>query len=440
MQIPDIIKKSLDYIEQNLKTDITAEELACLAGYSVYHYCRLFSSVTDSSVASYITRRRLDNALSEIAEGRKAIEVVLEYGFETYAGFYKAFTRMYGCSPRKYLSIYPMHKPKIPEVANRHMYTEKELRKILENWDIAKNLPIGEVRYMHNSKIADDVWMVGEEFLLRTAQTADARVLILKNMKVAKALKKQGFVSPAPVPTNTGNDYIDDASFFILTNKPKGAPLPKFDRLGENRVVYGEKYGRSLGKLHKALKAVHKEVMPDEFQLLNRIKEWSLPNVRQLNKQWDMGLSETFLTDYIEGFEKLYDKLPKQLVHRNPCPDNILFENNDVTGFINFDLYESNLRLWDPIYCATGIMSETGEENYEKWLDVLAGILRGYDSEVSLTPEEKESLYDVLLSDAILCLAYFSSIEEYHELAKINRRMLEFIARKKDEIKRIFPR
>jgi hypothetical protein len=28
MQIPEIIKSSLDYIEQNLKTDISAEELA----------------------------------------------------------------------------------------------------------------------------------------------------------------------------------------------------------------------------------------------------------------------------------------------------------------------------------------------------------------------------------------------------------------------------
>jgi crossover junction endodeoxyribonuclease RuvC len=32
--------------------------------------------------------------------------VVLEYGFDTYAGFYRAFVKMYGCSPKKYLSIY----------------------------------------------------------------------------------------------------------------------------------------------------------------------------------------------------------------------------------------------------------------------------------------------------------------------------------------------
>ena len=76
-----------------------------------------------------------------------------------------------------------------------------------------------------------------------------------------------------------------------------------------------------------------------------------------------------FFTDFAENFGKLYDKLPKQLVHRNPHPGNILFENGEVSGIIGFDLSEINIRLWDPIYCATGIMSETGEENHEKWAE-----------------------------------------------------------------------
>ncbi len=111
MQYPEVIENALDYIEQNLKTDITAEELARMANYSTYHYYRLFSSVTGSSVSAYILKRRLDHALAEIASGRKAIDVVLEYGFNTYAGFYKAFVKMYGCSPKKYLSIYQKHIP-----------------------------------------------------------------------------------------------------------------------------------------------------------------------------------------------------------------------------------------------------------------------------------------------------------------------------------------
>jgi len=87
------IKSSLEYIEQNLKTDITADELAEMANYSSGHYCRMFAQTMDSTVGSYILKRRLDHALAEIASGRKAIGVVHEYGFDTYAGFYKAFVK-----------------------------------------------------------------------------------------------------------------------------------------------------------------------------------------------------------------------------------------------------------------------------------------------------------------------------------------------------------
>lgn len=78
MHYPEIIKTALKYIEENLKTEITAEELAKMANYSTYHYYRLFSSVMGSSIADYILKRRLDHALAEIAGGRKAIDVVLE--------------------------------------------------------------------------------------------------------------------------------------------------------------------------------------------------------------------------------------------------------------------------------------------------------------------------------------------------------------------------
>jgi len=79
MQNADIIRASIVYIEQNLKTDITPEELARMAGYSVWHYQRLFAQATGVPLAAYINRRRLDSALAEISAGRKAIDAAMEY-------------------------------------------------------------------------------------------------------------------------------------------------------------------------------------------------------------------------------------------------------------------------------------------------------------------------------------------------------------------------
>ncbi len=434
MQIPEIIKTSLDYIEQNLRTDITAEELARMANYSTFHYYRLFSSVMDSSVTGYIKKRRLDHALSEIAGGRRTIDVVLEYGFDTYAGFYKAFIKMYGCSPKKYIAIYSKHKPKKPEVANSIIYTEKELRKILGNWEIDKQLPICDIYIMHGTKPSGNDWTVGNDFVLRTG----SRDLLMKDLKISKALAKQGFVSSLPVPTKTGSIYLDGEALFVLSQALKGSPLPDDDRFGDERTEFGVKYGRSLARLHKALKEVQDEVCPDEVNLYRTVADWALPNVRQLNLQWNMGLDEAFFTDYLESFGTLYDALPKQLIHRNPHPGNILFLDGEVSGFINFDLSELNIRLFDVCYCSTGILSETSDEMYEKWLDVLSGILHGYDSESNLAPEEKQAIYDVICSISMIFAAYLDSREEFGPLGKTTTKILEFVVKNREQIKNIF--
>lgn len=45
-----IIQKSLDYIEENLRSEITAVELAKTAGFSLFHYYRLFQQATGMPV------------------------------------------------------------------------------------------------------------------------------------------------------------------------------------------------------------------------------------------------------------------------------------------------------------------------------------------------------------------------------------------------------
>gem|GEM_PF-2432410 len=131
----DYIKPSLDYIEQNLKTDITTKELANMAGYSITHYRRMFEKLTGLPVANYISKKRINHALFEILAGRKAIDAVLEYGFDTYAGFYKAVIKMYGCSPMKYLSIYKDLTPKeLEDILMDYKLTKTQKDKIIERW------------------------------------------------------------------------------------------------------------------------------------------------------------------------------------------------------------------------------------------------------------------------------------------------------------------
>lgn len=433
MQNADIIRDGIVYIEQNLKTYITPEELAQMAGYSVWHYQRLFAQVTGVPLATYINRRRLDRALAEIDADRKAIDAALEYGFDTYAGFYKAFLRTYGCSPKKYLSLYGTHRSKTEVSA---MLTETELRKVLSNWDIPQDLNIDYVKIVDGTKTANNVWQIGGEYILKTGD----RAALLRNARVAKAIAAQGLATSLPVPTKRGDDITDDGSDFVLIRKLKGEPLPKAERFGADCERYSFKYGQSIARLHNALAAVEKDIQPFEQNLFAHVSEWALPQVKKQNIQWSMGLPESFFEEYVNGFGALFDKLPKQLIHRDPNPCNILFSGNEVSGFADFDLSERNVRLWDPCYCATGILSEQrGAENaYDKFPTILGAILRGYDSINSLTAEEKQAVYHVICSIQMICVAYFESVNDYKDLAKTNREMLLYIIEQKNSINNIF--
>ncbi|HPT78477.1 MAG TPA: hypothetical protein PK830_05185 [Candidatus Atribacteria bacterium] len=93
--------------------------------------------------------------------------------------------------------------------------------------------------------------------------------------------------------------------------------------------------------------------------------------------------------------------------------------------------------MWDVCYCATGILSEGSDEAYEKWLDILGGILEGYDRVGKLTSEEKQAVFYVICSVQMICIAYFEGLDKYKELARINRRMLQYIIRNRRDIEKI---
>lgn len=106
-----IIQKGLDYIEDNLKTEITAVELAEDAGFSLFHYYRLFQQATGLPVMQYILRRRLLHGVYAMKQGATKIDAALMFGFDTYAGFYKAFCREFGSTPSSFLQSSRAKRP-----------------------------------------------------------------------------------------------------------------------------------------------------------------------------------------------------------------------------------------------------------------------------------------------------------------------------------------
>jgi len=103
MALIESIQKSIDFIEENLKNDISLFECARAAGYSLYHYCRIFQLSTGLTVMDYIRIRRLSNAAIDICETDKSIkEIAFDWGFNSHEQFIRAFNKSFAISPSMY--------------------------------------------------------------------------------------------------------------------------------------------------------------------------------------------------------------------------------------------------------------------------------------------------------------------------------------------------
>lgn len=424
-----LLQNTIDYIEENLKSEITVSEIAEYTGFSVYHFSRLFSNYIGMPVAAYLTKRRLYHAIFSIQSGKKTIDVALEYGFNTYPGFYKAFKREFGCSPTKYLKLNTAKKPIPMDLIKeaKFMLNQRQITQLLLNWDIQKDLDINNTLTAGGAVESNSAWSIGEKYIFKTGKNITG---LKTHIAISRELEKFGMDSTTPIKTINGEDFIiEDDRYYILTNRIKGQFLSPEERYSQNRESIGEKYGEAIGNLHNIFKRQDKNIEVNDSNLLKIVLDWALPKTKTTMEQWVCPLPNKFYEDYINNFSIIYNDLPRHIIHRDSNPSNIMFYGGEVSGFLEFEISERNVRIFDPCYCATGILSEASEieGGFDKWPEILRGIIKGYDRVVNLTNSEKEAIPYVIYSIQMIFIAWLLDNEDYKNLALRNRDMLIWI-------------
>jgi len=94
------LQKSIEFMENNMNTPMTNEDVAKAVFMSGYHFHRIFSMITGMSVKVYLLSRRMSLAGEEvILTDKKIIDISLDYCYSTPESFTKAFIRFHGISP-----------------------------------------------------------------------------------------------------------------------------------------------------------------------------------------------------------------------------------------------------------------------------------------------------------------------------------------------------
>jgi AraC-like DNA-binding protein len=97
------LNQALKYIDENYSNDITLRAAARAAGFSEYHFSRIFKDVTEKSFLSYLNEVRIRKAEKLLmTENTTIARIAHASGFNSLATFHRAFREVKGCTPSSY--------------------------------------------------------------------------------------------------------------------------------------------------------------------------------------------------------------------------------------------------------------------------------------------------------------------------------------------------
>ena len=95
------LKELVEYIEDHLTEEIEYKNLAKILAVNEYTLHRIFSFVTNITLAEYIRKRRLSMAAIDLLENnQKVLDVAIKYQYDSAEAFARAFKKMMGFLPK----------------------------------------------------------------------------------------------------------------------------------------------------------------------------------------------------------------------------------------------------------------------------------------------------------------------------------------------------
>ncbi len=101
-----LFQNILSYVESNLDSSLSLDEIAGQFFVSKYYVSHLFKDTLGISLHQYIIKKRLAECQSAITNGESISKTYERFGFRDYSSFFKAFKKEYGISPKEYQTLY----------------------------------------------------------------------------------------------------------------------------------------------------------------------------------------------------------------------------------------------------------------------------------------------------------------------------------------------
>lgn len=96
--------RAMNFISRNIEQDLSLEEVARAASFSMFHFHRIFKAVTGETVAGFTRRLRLELAANRLLSKQleDITKIAIDCGFSSSQNFAKAFRQHFGMTPSDY--------------------------------------------------------------------------------------------------------------------------------------------------------------------------------------------------------------------------------------------------------------------------------------------------------------------------------------------------
>ncbi|MHC1683953.1 MAG: helix-turn-helix domain-containing protein [Clostridiaceae bacterium] len=105
------INNVIEFIELNIKEEITLDDISNHVNLSKYHINRIFSAITHKKLMHYVKNRKLTQSIYDLLNtDLKIIDISFEYNYQYEQSYIRSFKKTFGISPEKFRKERPTLK------------------------------------------------------------------------------------------------------------------------------------------------------------------------------------------------------------------------------------------------------------------------------------------------------------------------------------------
>ena len=246
------------------------------------------------------------------------------------------------------------------------------IEQLLRHW------ALGDITVTPITSHPQTTWDVGGKYIIKCYRNADD---LSRGMRFSELLTPHKIPVAVFIHTKDGQLTTPDGLHCLMT-KLQGKHMDFY-----KEPALAIEMGRELARLHIALVDIESKTSCYDSNLLDDWQNHIKPSLNDV--------SDDIVQRVDEELCKIFPKLPRQLIHRDVHVNNVLFDNGRLTGWLDFDIGQRNVRIFDMAYLLSGLLIGNTEkfESIEQWHTIYKNLLHGYcevnplsDNEINALP------------------------------------------------------